>query len=247
MRRLPSGIRLSPPLPIQMFNKAGPLIKALGLWPGLQPKKMIAAAEHQCKLSKWPAAHLRALPARTSAFNNDAKLSLFGALAVKGQFMRGLTNSLRFENFIEEHPDIRDEKITRPLFVLGLPRTGTTLLQRLLCMHAGARYLPFWEGYAPLPKVLGAGQDGSDGRIDGAKRALALMKWIAPDMDKNPSLRCRRSRGVLPHLQDLCADAAGLRFLLSAQLLAGVQRSRPPGCLPAAQAAAANLSVAKPA
>lgn len=184
MRRLPSGIRLSPPLPIQMFNKAGPLIKALGLWPSLQPEKMIAAAERKCKLSKWPAAHLRALPARTSAFNNDAKLSLFGALAVKGQFMRGLTNSLRFEKFIEEHPDIRDEKITRPLFVLGLPRTGTTLLQRLLCMHAGARYLPFWEGYAPLPKVLGAGQDGSDGRIDGAKRALALMKWIAPDMDK---------------------------------------------------------------
>jgi len=184
MRRLPSGIRLSPPLPIQIFNKAGPLIKALGLWPRLQPEKMIAAAERQCKLSKWPAAHLRALPARTSAFNNDAKLSLFGALAVKGQFMRGLTNSLRFENFIEEHPGIRDEKITRPLFVLGLPRTGTTLLQRLLCMHAGARYLPFWEGYAPLPKVLGAGQDGSDGRIDGAKRALALMKWIAPDMDK---------------------------------------------------------------
>ena len=126
---------------------------------------MIAAAERQCKLSKWPEAHLRALPVRANAFNNDAKLSLFGALAVKDQFMRGLTNSLRFENFVEEHPEIRDEKITRPLFVLGLPRTGTTLLQ-------------------PLPKVLGEGKDGSDGRIEGARRALSLMKWISPEMDK---------------------------------------------------------------
>lgn len=183
-RRLSSGIRLGPPWPIQLFNKAGPLVKALGQWPRLEPETMIAAAERQCKASKWPEAHLRALPARTNAFNNDAKLSLFGALAVKDQFMRGLRNSLRFERFIEERQEIRDEKITRPLFVLGLPRTGTTLLQRLLSMHAGARYLPFWEGYAPLPKVLGSGQDGSDGRIDGARRALALMKWLAPDMDK---------------------------------------------------------------
>lgn len=184
LRRLPSGIRLAPPWPIQLLNKAGPLVKALGLWPRLEPNKMIAAAERQCKLSKWPEAHLRALPVRANAFNNDAKLSLFGALAVKDQFMRGLTNSLRFENFVEEHPEIRDEKITRPLFVLGLPRTGTTLLQRLLCMHDGARYLPFWEGYAPLPKVLGEGKDGSDGRIEGARRALSLMKWISPEMDK---------------------------------------------------------------
>ncbi|MEE8252675.1 MAG: hypothetical protein V3R17_01945, partial [Hyphomicrobium sp.] len=112
LRRLPSGIRLAPPWPIQLLNKAGPLVKALGLWPRLEPNKMIVAAERQCKLSKWPQAHLRALPVRANAFNNDAKLSLFGALAVKDQFMRGLTNSLRFENFVEEHPEIRDEKIT---------------------------------------------------------------------------------------------------------------------------------------
>ncbi len=183
-RRLPSGIRLGPPWPIELFNKTGPIVKALGLWPHLEPEKLIATAERKCKLSSWPAPHLRALPARMSAFNNDAKLSLFGALVVRGQFMRGLTNSLRFEKLIEEHPQIRNEKVARPLFVLGLPRTGTTLLQRLLSMHAGARYLPFWEGYAPLPKVISAGQDGSDGRISGAKRALAVMKWVAPDLAK---------------------------------------------------------------
>ncbi|MEE8296468.1 MAG: hypothetical protein V3R26_01420, partial [Hyphomicrobium sp.] len=62
LRRLPSGIRLAPPWPIQLLNKAGPFVKALGLWPRLEPNKMIAAAERQCKASKWPEAHLRALP-----------------------------------------------------------------------------------------------------------------------------------------------------------------------------------------
>jgi len=183
-RRLPSGIRLGPPWPIRLLNAAGPLVKKLGLWPTLKPDELVEAAQRKCGASTLPAAHLRALPPRTHAFNNDARLSLFGALAVKGQFMRGLTNSLRFGQLIDEHPEILDEEIRRPLFIVGLPRTGTTLLHRLLSMHNDARFLPFWEAYAPLPKKPGAHQDGGDGRISDAKRTLALLKYIAPDLSK---------------------------------------------------------------
>lgn len=182
IRRLPSGIRLSPPWPIGLLNAAAPLVKALGLWPTLKPDDLLEAAQRKAGPSTLPDAHMRALGPRTEAFNNDAKLSLFGALAVKDQFMRGLTNSLKFSKLVDEHPEILDEKIDKPLFVLGLPRTGTTLLQRLLSMHADARALPFWEAYAPIPNKWGEHEDGKDGRLDEARRTLAFLGRIAPDL-----------------------------------------------------------------
>jgi len=141
------------------------------------------SVERKLKRNDWPAPLLRALPHRAAAFNDDAKLSLFGALVVRGQFGKSLSNGLGFEDLIARHPEILKERIERPLFVLGLARTGTTLLQRLLSLHAGARYLPFWEAHCPIPKTLGAHQGGSDGRYGEARRRLALLKWVGPEFD----------------------------------------------------------------
>lgn len=142
------------------------------------------AVERKWKRDNWPAPLKRALPPRAAAFNNDARLSLFGALVIRGQFERSLTNALGFEHLIAHHPEILNERITRPLFVLGLARTGTTLLQRLLCLHSGARYLPFWEAYTLVPKRLGPHKGGRDGRLAQARRSLALLKWVGPEFEK---------------------------------------------------------------
>src|SRR5690242_17353495 len=76
---------------------------------------------------------------------------------------------------------IKKQVIDRPVFVLGWPRTGTTLLQRLLCLHRDALYLPVWEAYNILTEERGrpitlASRRGS------AKRALSMLHWIAPDL-----------------------------------------------------------------
>ena len=101
--------------------------------------------ERKWKRDNWPAPLLSALPPRAKAFNDDIKPSLFGALVIRSQFESSATNALGLEDFIARHPEILKSEIKRPLFVLGLPRTGTTLLQRLLSLHSGAR----------LPPVLG--------------------------------------------------------------------------------------------
>lgn len=183
-RRLRSGVRLGPPWPIRLINAFGPFVKSLGLWPRVDVPRMMRAVERKWKRNDWPAPLLRALPPRADGFNDDARLSLFGALVVRGQFEKSATNALGFEKLIAEHPEILNEKIERPLFVLGLARTGTTLLQRLLSLHAGARCLPFWEAYNPLPLKFGAHEGGADGRIGQARRRLAILKWVAPELDK---------------------------------------------------------------
>ena len=41
--------------------------------------------------------------------------------------------------------------IERPLYILGFPRTGTTLLHILLSRDPAARWLRLWEGLHPAP------------------------------------------------------------------------------------------------
>jgi len=184
-RRLSSGVRLGPPLPLRLFNKLGPLVKALGLWPSIDVERQMRATEKKYGRNNWTPELRRALPPRAEGFNSkDADLSLFGALAIRGQFLKSMDNAMALEDLIARHPEILEEKIERPLFVLGLARTGTTLLQRLLSLHSGARYLPFWEGYSPYPRKLGNHQGGKDGRYREANNRLKLLNWVGPEFNK---------------------------------------------------------------
>jgi hypothetical protein len=163
----------------------GPLIRSLGLWPAIDVERQMRATERKYKRNNWTPELRRALPPRAEGFNSrDADLSLFGALAIRGQFLKSMDNAMALEDLIARYPDILEEEIRRPLFVLGLARTGTTLLQRLLSLHSGARYLPFWEGYSPFPRKLGNHQGGKDGRHREAESRLKLLNFVGPEFNK---------------------------------------------------------------
>jgi len=183
-RRLSSGVQLGPPLPLRLLNTLGPMVKALGMWPSIDIEKQMRATEKKYGRNNWTPELKRALPPRAKAFNEDADLSLFGALVIRDQFLKSMDNAMALEALIAEHPEILEEKIERPLFVLGLARTGTTLLQRLLSLHEGARFLPFWEGYSPYPRKLGNHQGGKDGRRREAYGRLKLLNFVGPEFNK---------------------------------------------------------------
>lgn len=62
-------------------------------------------------------------------------------------------NRLRWIDDLRKHPEIDDERIREPVFVTGMPRTGTTKLQRVLAEDPNVQSLPFWQvlNFAPLP------------------------------------------------------------------------------------------------
>jgi hypothetical protein len=70
---------------------------------------------------------------------------------VYGQFVDALWNRLRVVDYVKQHPEIADEKIDRPLVVLGLPRTGTSLASYLLDQDADRRSLLTWEAENSVP------------------------------------------------------------------------------------------------
>ncbi|WP_299694386.1 sulfotransferase [Hydrocarboniphaga sp.] len=64
-----------------------------------------------------------------------------------------LINRLRWVDDLKKHPEINDEIVRAPVFVTGMPRTGTTKLQRVLAADPAVQSLPFWQilNYAPVP------------------------------------------------------------------------------------------------
>lgn len=70
---------------------------------------------------------------------------------VYGQFVDALWNRLRVIDYVKRHPDILDERVERPLVVLGLPRTGTSLASYLLDQDPRRRSLLTWEAHDSVP------------------------------------------------------------------------------------------------
>lgn len=65
--------------------------------------------------------------------------------------LKAVQNRLWIEDYIRRHPEVEDIPIERPVFILGFPRTGTTLLQNLMSQTETLRPLRFWELSSPVP------------------------------------------------------------------------------------------------
>ena len=66
------------------------------------------------------------------ALNTEADLSDMGRVIQHATISNALIQRLKVEDTYEHHPEIDDEIIDGPVFVIGLPRTGTTALSQLV-------------------------------------------------------------------------------------------------------------------
>jgi Sulfotransferase family len=82
----------------------------------------------------------------------EAGLTPLGAKAQRA-FLRGaLTARLSSEAAWRSHPEYTQVPIERPVFVTGLPRTGTTALHRLLTADPASQGLEMWLAQVPQPR-----------------------------------------------------------------------------------------------
>ena len=80
----------------------------------------------------------------TSDYRTGANLNRLGRLAAWSYLHRMLSNRLRLNAFNKKRNILR-QKIDRPIFIVGLPRTGSTLLHEMMAMHSDLRAPLFWE------------------------------------------------------------------------------------------------------
>lgn len=91
-----------------------------------------------------------------------------------------LVNRLRFALDRARYPQIAEEPIERPIFVIGFPRSGTTLLHALLAEDPNSLSLRAWQQFQPSPPP-GAGPV-CKGRIAIAQRRIEAMIDFYPEM-----------------------------------------------------------------
>lgn len=113
------------------------------------------------------------------SLEDDAELNLMGRLMTRSDILVFLEARLRIEDTYRRHPEIEDERIQSPLFIVGVPRTGTSILHQLLTQIPGNGAVRCWEALFPCPPPESSTYD-SDPRIEKADRLLRQNFRVTP-------------------------------------------------------------------
>lgn len=120
-----------------------------------------------------------------AALASEAKLNAVGRGMQRGRIVGLLVNRLRTEAFVAAHPEILNERIREPIVIVGLPRTGTTMLQRMIAADPENFSLLWWESRNPAPfnsPDAWLASKAKDPRIEDAEAEVAGMLEGAPDL-----------------------------------------------------------------
>lgn len=124
-----------------------------------------------------PAA-LTGLELLVRASNEEAQLSTVGEQRWEANIVNTLVNRLRIVDYLKKHPELLERPVEAPLFVFGLPRTGTTLTINLLNADPARRCLLRWEALHSVPPAK-AGELHSDPRYVAEQQKLeASIKYM---------------------------------------------------------------------
>lgn len=85
------------------------------------------------------------------AFQKDQQLDAIGRFTQIQQIKNTLRRRVAIRQSLQEHPAVAETPIKRPVFIIGFPRTGTTMLYNLLAQDPAFKAPMFWEMIAPYP------------------------------------------------------------------------------------------------
>ncbi|MGP0044525.1 MAG: sulfotransferase family protein [Syntrophobacteraceae bacterium] len=115
-----------------------------------------------------------ALGVLLKSLESDANLNFIGRVCAHSDILRMLCNRLRLQEDRRRHPQIAEQIIRRPLFITGLPRTGSTLLHALLAQDVSCRAPQTWEVMHPSPPPERVSYN-YDPRIS---KTASELKWL---------------------------------------------------------------------
>ncbi|HKS98140.1 MAG TPA: sulfotransferase [Rugosimonospora sp.] len=93
-----------------------------------------------------------ALEVLLDSYAHDAALTPAGSKAARVMLRGALVARLSSESAWRQYPEHEQVPVTRPVFVTGLPRTGTTALHRLLSADPAHQGLELWLAEVPQPR-----------------------------------------------------------------------------------------------
>ena len=133
---------------------------------GLEPDALIAEACAKAGLDDFGDESFReGLGVLCRSLDGEAKLNEQGRATQHARIVDSLVTRLSVEDLFKRHPEILEEELGDPVVIVGLMRTGTTRLHRLLGAGPAFRVARWWETRYPAPFP------GSDWRNDDPRPA----------------------------------------------------------------------------
>ena len=165
-------------------NALGRSLARIGVRPSLEEESLLRAARRVTRFSDFGDEEFRTpLRRLLQAYEEEVYLSPTDRLIKRIDLVDMLATRLRIRRLIARHPEILEQPVRRPLIVTGLPRTGTTLLQRLLSLDPDARPLLGWEALWPVP-ISRRRAGRKDSRIGHARRLAWAVRRFLPGIDR---------------------------------------------------------------
>lgn len=146
---------------------------------GLAPDALRATAEKRTGLHDWGTENFwPGYETLFHAFAADDMQTFVGRTSLRIEGLHRLQCRLRLVDALKREPEILDTPVRRPLFIIGFPRTGTTLLHKLLTQDPNAHVPLHWKLYSGLP--MNVPQREVEHRMNESRRLLGMVDMIAP-------------------------------------------------------------------
>jgi hypothetical protein len=152
----PDGIARAPKLalPVRLMNRVAGAARAAGVpLARLDAESLIEEAIRQAGGAEdfGDGPFEEPLRLLIASLEEEARLTFLGRRIARETLVRVIRNRLRFVADRSDRPEIADVEIRRPLVVVGLPRTGSTILHDILARDPSSRAPLTWECDHPSP------------------------------------------------------------------------------------------------
>lgn len=171
------------PLALRAINGIGAALRGLGLdLPRFDADYLVERAQKETGLTdfgEWP--WREGLDVMCAAVAQEGDPNTIGRLACQNMLSMALEHRLQMVAHRAAHPEIAQVDIEKPVFIVGLPRTGTTILFNLLAQDPENRVPLTWEVTFPYPAPETATYE-TDPRIEQTRKIFADLDRLAPSL-----------------------------------------------------------------
>jgi len=151
-------------------------------WPSIEEQDLLDAAVRRAGSSDFGGDDFReGMAVFLDSVEREAGLNTLGRISVRETLLRYLENRLRLQEYRTEHVEVADEVIERPIFIVGLPRTATSILFNLLSQDPATRAPLSWEVEWPVPPPEPETYD-SDPRIKECEKLFDNLHRLVPTL-----------------------------------------------------------------
>jgi hypothetical protein len=173
--------------PIRLLNTVLGGARALGLARfDLDPDRLVAQARKGTGLQDFGnESFLQPMELLIRSLQEEADLNPLGRFMNRANILRLLKHRLYAQDLLKRHPEILERSIPDPVVVVGLARSGTTRLHRLLAADQRFLHLKAWETVYPVPypecfQARDAGE--ADPRIKALDQGLKAVLYMSPQI-----------------------------------------------------------------